>query len=97
MSLYDVIKKPIVTEKTATMEMKNNVYVVEVSDRSTKVDIKKAFLDLYWVSVESVNVLNTREKFKHWKKWQQIKRRETKKAFVKLKAWEQKIDFINVK
>ncbi len=97
MRLYRILKKPIVTEKTSNLELKNNTYVFEVSKDATKIDIKKAILELYGVEVASVNIVNTRAKFKFGRKWMQIKRREAKKAYVKLKDEKAKIDFSIVK
>jgi large subunit ribosomal protein L23 len=68
MKLFDIIKKPIVTEKTSSLEYKNSTYVLEVLDSSTKIDIKKAILDVYGAKVSSVRIVNTREKFKQGKK-----------------------------
>jgi len=66
--------------------MKSNTYVFIVSDDATKIDIKKAVLEIYGVEVAAVNVLNTREKFKHGKKkTMQIRKRSGKKAYVTLK------------
>ncbi len=93
MRLFDIIKKPIVTEKTSLLELKNWSYVLEVSDDSTKIDIKKAISEIYWVEVESVRVLHTREKFKQWKKAIVYRQRSTKKAYVTLKDKNAKIDF----
>jgi len=93
MRLYRLIKKPIVTEKTSNLELTNNTYVFEVDKSATKIDIKKAIFELYGVEVSDVNMLITREKFKQGKKGPQIKRRPTKKAYVKLKNSEDKIDF----
>ena len=93
MRLYRLIKKPIVTEKTSNLELTNNTYVFTVDKRSTKIDIKKAIFELYGVEVSGVNMLNTREKFKSGKKGPQIRKRTTKKAYVKLKNSEDKIDF----
>jgi large subunit ribosomal protein L23 len=93
MRLYRLIKKPIVTEKTSKLELTNNTYVFTVDKRSTKIDIKKAVFKLYGVEVSDVNILNTREKFKGGKKGIQIRKRSTKKAYVKLKNSEDKIDF----
>ena len=42
MRLYNVIKKPIITEKSALQEMKNNTFVIKVLDSATKIDIKKS-------------------------------------------------------
>jgi large subunit ribosomal protein L23 len=68
MRLLKILKKPITTEKTANISLVKNAYVFEVSSDATKIDIKKAILELYGVEVESVNILNTREKFKNGKK-----------------------------
>ncbi len=97
MRLYRILKKPIVTEKTSTLEMANNTYVFEVSSDATKIDIKKAVLELYGVSVSSVNILNTRMKFKFGKKGMQIRKRSTKKAYVTLANASDKIDVTIVK
>ena len=84
MRLYRILKKQIVTEKTSTLEIANNTYVFEVSKDATKIDIKKAILELYGVSVSSVNIVNTRMKFKFGKKGMQVRKRSTKKAYVTL-------------
>lgn len=39
--LYDIIKRPLVTEKS-TMALQNNQYTFEVTKDSTKVEIKQA-------------------------------------------------------
>lgn len=93
MRLYNIIKKPIVTEKSTVCELKNSTYVVEVSKDATKIDIKKAFLEIYWVELSDVRVLNTREKFKQGKKWVVYKKRSSRKAYVTLKNKQEKIDF----
>lgn len=98
MRLYRILKKPIVTEKTSALEISQNTYVFNVSKDATKIDVKKAVNSLYWVDVDSVNMLNTREKFKHWKrKWLQVKRKSEKKAYVTLKDLKAKIDFSVIK
>lgn len=93
MRLLKILKKPITTEKTANISLVKNAYVFEVSSDATKIDIKKAILELYGVEVESVNILNTREKFKNGKKWTQLKRAEKKKAYITLKDKKAKLDF----
>jgi large subunit ribosomal protein L23 len=96
MRLYDIIKKPVITEKSSTLELLWK-YIVEVIDWATKIDIKKAFKEIYKLDIESVNVLKTREKFKNWKTGKQYKRRVTKKAIVTLKNKKDKVDFSIVK
>lgn len=97
MRLFDIVKKPIVTEKSSRAELKEATYVLEVSDTATKIDIKKAILDIYWVQVSSVRVLNTREKFKQGKKGMVIRQRSSRKAYVTLKDSSAKIDFSIIK
>lgn len=97
MRLYNILKKPIVTEKTSGLEMTQSCYVFEVSPDATKIDVKKAISSLYGVEVCTVNMLTTREKFKNWKKWVQLRKRETKKAYVTLKDKKAKIDFAIIK
>lgn len=97
MRLYKIIQKPIVTEKTAHMSIGRPSYAFEVSSSATKIDIKKAIKELYWVDVAYVNILNTREKFKYGRnRWMQIKRREMKKAYVVLKDSKDVIDLSKV-
>ena len=98
MRLFRILKKPVTTEKTSNLQVLQNTYVFEVSSDATKIDIKKATKELYWVDVASVNVLNTREKFKHGKKRSmQIRKRSTKKAYITLKDVKAKIDFSIIK
>lgn len=98
MSLFNVIVKPIVTEKTAIMSVsgKNSVYTVEVSPSSTKVDVKNAFKTIYGVDVEKVNIVKTRQKFKYAKKGMVSRKKESKKAYVTLKEG-QSVDFLAIK
>ena len=97
MRLYRILKKPIVTEKTSNLEITNNTYVFEVTKDATKIDIKKSILELYGVEVAKVNIVNTRAKFKFGRKWTQVRKRETKKAYVTLKDVKAKIDFSQIK
>ena len=98
MRLFKILKKPITTEKTANLEVVNNTYVFEVASDATKIDVKKAIFELYGVEVASVNIVNTREKFKHGKKrGMQLRKRYSKKAYATLKDTNAKIDFSIVK
>lgn len=98
MRLFRILRKPITTEKTSNLELTQNTYVFEVAPDATKIDIKKSVLELYGVEVASVNVLNTREKFKHGRtRKMQIRKRPSKKAYVTLKDNKAKIDFSIIK
>jgi large subunit ribosomal protein L23 len=80
--LYDVIRKPIVTEK-ATMASENNAVVFEVSIDANKPQIKEAVENLFNVKVKAVNTTITKGKVKRFR-GQLGKRKDVKKAYVTL-------------
>jgi len=80
--LYDVIRRPIITEK-ATMASENNAVVFEVSIDANKPQIKEAVEGLFNVKVKAVNTTITKGKTKRFK-GQLGKRKDVKKAYVTL-------------
>ncbi|MCB1359192.1 MAG: 50S ribosomal protein L23 [Maritimibacter sp.] len=80
--LYDVIKKPIITEK-ATMSSENGAVVFEVAPEANKPLIKEAVEALFGVKVKAVNTTITKGKVKRFR-GQLGKRRDVKKAYVTL-------------
>jgi len=80
--LYDVVRKPIVTEK-ATMASENNAVVFEVSIDANKPQIKEAIETLFNVKVKAVNTTITKGKVKRFR-GQLGKRKDVKKAYVTL-------------
>jgi large subunit ribosomal protein L23 len=98
MRLYKILQNPIVTEKTASMGLKKPRYAFEVAPDATKIDVKMAIKELYGVEVADVNMLHTREKFKFGKKrGMQVRKRQTKKAYITLKNASDVIDVTLVK
>lgn len=83
MSLFSVIQKFIVTNKSTEGELRG-VYTCVVDPRSTKIDVKRATETLYGVKVAKVNMLHTREKYHNTKTGPQKKRTITKKAMITL-------------
>ena len=81
--LYNVIRAPLVSEKTARLQEISNQYVFEVATNATKADIKIAVEKLFDVKVESVNVLNVKGKTKAFKN-RMGRRADWRKAYVKL-------------
>ncbi len=57
MDVYDVIIRPIVTEKSLTLRELGQ-YVFEVHRRANKIQVRKAIEEIYGVKVETVNVSN---------------------------------------
>lgn len=81
--LYNIIRAPRVSEKTARLQEVSNQYVFEVATDATKADIKVAVEKLFDVKVESVNVVNVKGKTKSFK-FREGRRNDWRKAYVKL-------------
>ena len=79
---YDVIRKPIITEK-ATMTSENGAVVFEVAMEANKPMIKEAVETLFGVRVKAVNTTITKGKVKRFR-GQLGKRKDVKKAYVTL-------------
>ncbi len=79
---YDVIRKPIITEKS-TMASENGAVVFEVSIDANKPQIKEAVEGLFGVKVKAVNTTITKGKTKRFR-GQLGKRKDVKKAYVTL-------------
>jgi large subunit ribosomal protein L23 len=81
--LYNIIRAPRVSEKTARLQEVSNQYVFEVATDATKADIKVAVEKLFGVKVEAVNVANVKGKNKAFK-FRMGRRADWRKAYVKL-------------
>lgn len=79
---YDVIRKPIITEK-ATTASENNAVVFEVAIAANKPMIKEAVEALFGVKVKAVNTTITKGKTKRFR-GMMGRRRDVKKAYVTL-------------
>jgi large subunit ribosomal protein L23 len=71
MKIHEVIRYPLMTERSVNMIENENKLVFIVDRRANKNDIIAAVLELYEVETESINTL--------------ITRKGEKKAFIKLK------------
>ena len=79
---YDVIRKPIITEK-ATMASEAGTVVFEVAIDSNKPQIKEAVEALFGVKVKAVNTTITKGKTKRFR-GMMGRRKDVKKAYVTL-------------
>jgi large subunit ribosomal protein L23 len=80
--LYDVIRKPVITE-TSTMASEANAVVFEVAIDATKPKIKEAVEALFGVKVKAVNTLVAKGKTKRFR-GRPGRRKDVKKAYVTL-------------
>ena len=91
MNIYDVIKKPLITEKTTVEKDERNVIAFVVNKAANKIEIKAAVKQLFNAEVASVNTVNVAGKTKRSAKGIG-KRSNWKKAYVTLKEGS-KVDF----
>jgi large subunit ribosomal protein L23 len=85
MSPYQVIKRPLSTEKS-TVAAEFNQYVFEVDTRSNKVQIREAVEHVFKVNVMKVRVVNKGPKSGRWGR-KRVKRSSAwKKAIVTVAA-----------
>ena len=82
---YDVIKKPVITEK-ATMASDANAVVFQVAMDATKPQIKEAVEAVFGVKVKAVNTTITKGKEKRFRGRPGV-RSDKKKAYVTLEVW----------
>ena len=57
-TIYDVLRRPIVTEKTNYLVTKLHQYVFEVASDANRTLVKDAVEKLFDVTVERVNIIN---------------------------------------
>jgi large subunit ribosomal protein L23 len=79
---YDVIRKPVITEK-ATMASESNTVVFEVAMDTTKPQIKEAIEAVFSVKVKTVNTAISKGKNKRFRGQPGV-RNDVKKAYVTL-------------
>lgn len=88
---YDVIKRPLITEKTTIQKEMANQLSFEVDKRANRIEIRRAVEKIFDVKVASVKTLQVKGKVK--RRGRTVgKRRDWKKAVVTLMPGE-RIDF----
>ena len=64
LKFYDIIKEPIITEKSMQLKEQYNKYTFKVAPNANKIEIKNAVEALFNVKVLSVNTINVLPKNK---------------------------------
>ena len=94
MNANQIIRRPLVTEKSTLMrETGANIIAFEVDPHANKIQVKDAVEELFKVKVDEVRLFNVRGKMKRMGRWQG-KRRDWRKAYVRLKEGEKAPEFI---
>lgn len=87
MNPYQVLKRPVVTEKSTLQRENENKYIFAVDKKANKQEIKRAVEELFKVKVERVNVAIFPGKKRRLGVYEGY-RPDWKKAFVTLKKGE---------
>lgn len=82
MEARDIIKRPVITERSADL-MSENKYTFDVDVRANKTQVKHAIEEIFDVKVEKVNIMNVKPKKKRMGRYEGYTNRR-RKAIVKL-------------
>jgi large subunit ribosomal protein L23 len=93
MKLTEVIRRPLVTEKTTTLREDGRTVVFEVARAATKVDIRRAVEQLLGAKVSDVRTANANLKMKRLGRFVG-RRADCKKAYVRLREGAKLPDFL---
>ena len=93
MKLTDVIRRPLVTEKTTMLREAGQTVVFEVARDANKIDVKRAVETLFGAKVDAVRTANTQGKLKRQGRFVG-RRSDWKKAYVTLKDGQKLPDFM---
>ena len=95
MTHYDVIVRPLVTEKGVGMKETGNVICFEVHPEATKTQIRSAVEKLFKIKVDQVRTVVTVGKLRRRGRFSGY-RGDWKKAYVRVKAGEKLPEFAEV-
>ena len=83
---YQIIKYPLITEKSTILREEKNKYTFRVDKRASKIEIKRAIEAIFPdVEVVAVNTINLRGKPRTFRYSKRGKRPDWKKAIVTLR------------
>ena len=91
---YNVIRRPLITEKGLTAKEAEGTLVFEVASKATKTEVKQAVEALFKVKVSAVRTANVLGKERRRGKFSGY-RPDWKKAYVRLKSGEKMPDYVN--
>ena len=89
---YDVIVRPVITEKGLTLKEDEQTLCFRVSPRASKTQIKEAIERIFKVKVDHVRTMNVAGKERRRGRYTGY-RPDWKKAYVRLRAGEKMIEY----
>jgi len=93
-NLYQVIRRPLITEKGLGVKETEGTLVFEVTPTATKTEVKQAVETLFKVKVQAVRTANFLGKERRRGRFTGY-RSDWKKAYVRLRAGEKMPEYIN--
>jgi large subunit ribosomal protein L23 len=95
MTVYEVIRRPLVTEKGVDKKDNERTLVFEVAADANKTQVKQAVEKLFKVKVDDVRTATFEGKMRRRGRFMGY-RSDWKKAYVKLKAGQKTPDFAEI-
>lgn len=95
MTLHDIIRRPIVTEKGVAKKESERTLCFEVSPEANKTQVKSAVEHLFKVKVEDVRTVTNAGKLRRRGKFSGY-RSDWKKAYVRLKPGEKLPEYADI-
>jgi large subunit ribosomal protein L23 len=92
-TIYQVIKRPIITEKGLTLKEQDRTLCFEVDDNASKQQIREAVEQLFKVKVQQVRTMTVPGKMRRRGKYTGY-RSDWKKAYVTLREGEKMPEFL---
>jgi large subunit ribosomal protein L23 len=93
-TLYNVIRRPLITEKGMAVKETEGTLVFEVDTKATKTEVKQAVETLFKVKVAAVRTASMEGKERRRGQYAGYKP-DWKKAYVRLKAGEKMPEYVN--
>jgi large subunit ribosomal protein L23 len=84
MHVYEILKRPVMTEKSNAQGDERNQYTFEVDRRANKMQVKDAVETVFNVKVREVNIINVPAKMGRYGRVMVTKKSAWKKAIVTL-------------
>jgi large subunit ribosomal protein L23 len=91
-AIYEVIKRPIITEKCLSLKEEDRTLCFEVSDSATKQQIEEAVERIFKVKVQKVRTMTVPGKLRRRGRYSGY-RSDWKKAYVTLREGEKMIEY----
>jgi large subunit ribosomal protein L23 len=92
MRVQEIIRRPLITEKSTVQREEKNIIAFEVHRDANKIEVKRAVEAQFKVKVAEVRIFRVHGKVRRQGRWAG-RRPDWKKAYVRLAEGEKQIEF----